>query len=226
MSTHAVNGKTFFDLPPEIRNAIYTLALARTPRSRHLGHFWLSAQRCPLSDKPYMKISPEMPELVNTSLQIAGETLPMFYSFGFILNDGLYKSLFMTARGKFAKKHIKHFIIKNVKYESNTFRGTCIRVPFWLVVYVEEGGSLDIHSAVYDQNECMCELTAAMRASAVQRCSESNGDVGLAYAAVECFFDEHLPVLQDKRLRSRASQIVCSQCNKKKVVYNPESRAS
>ncbi|KAK4959768.1 hypothetical protein LTR10_002655 [Elasticomyces elasticus] len=218
VNANAANGLTFFDLPPEIRNAIYGLALPHIRfHFRDFGKFSLRVERYP---KNRMVTVPTIPGCLNASLRIAAETLPMFYSsYGFIFRDGLDKSLFLTARGQVAKKHLKHIVIHTEKCVPTSFPGLGNTKYLEVVVYTEEEGTLDIHLSPHSWDECICEMVAEMGAYAVEKCRKSNGDSGLAYAAVECFFDKHLPRLQDEYARFEASRRTCGKCKRKEFVY-------
>ncbi|KAK5686684.1 hypothetical protein LTS10_002807 [Elasticomyces elasticus] len=203
-TTDAARRKTFLDLPAELRNAIYTLTLGQKHYYRFL--------RVRSKTRPgYMVMCPSMPGIVNTRQQITDEVLSLFYSsHAFVLRDDLDMSLFLTVRGRTAKKHMKHIIIDAEKCEPNT-SALPITKFFDIVVETKEGGGLDIHLDPNSQNECMCEIMAEMGVHAIEKCSDSNGDYGLAFAAAEYFFDKHSPRLQDKAIRSTASRIACSE---------------
>ncbi|KAK3625918.1 hypothetical protein LTR56_020133 [Elasticomyces elasticus] len=204
MGANAANGKTFFDLPPEIRNTIYALALD-LERSR-VACYRLIVVYCPETSKPYMTTIPKMPGLVNTCLQIAQETMAMFYNLHrFKFKHPIDDSLLSAARGRIAKKHIKHIVIETEK--SNYFG----------LVIETEGSSLKIWSK--GSGECICGLATALRVDGVQKRDDSNGDMSLAFAAAQCFFDKHLPLLQDEFVCKTASWHRRNECKKTKYVY-------
>ncbi|KAK4890900.1 hypothetical protein LTR27_010473 [Elasticomyces elasticus] len=195
-SINAVKGKTFLDLPAEIRNDIYALALSG-----------------PSSDfilcRPFKMIPtalyPHIPSLLNTHQQIALEALPMSFAQNhFDIFDPADKELFTSSvRGCIAKKHMRSIAFREWPHGNVHRNSLRVKVRMWR-------GELEITMRDWARLLCTCGLEVAVREDAVRRVEESGGGTGMVYAAIECVVDEHLPCLLDTPLRSAPS--TCVEC--------------
>ncbi|KAK4919057.1 hypothetical protein LTR49_013228 [Elasticomyces elasticus] len=202
-SPNAARGKTFLDLPPEIRNAIYTLTLGRE------SYYRLKPRVHGETGQEYMVMLPPMPDIVNTRQQITAEVLSLFYSsqvFYFLIP--VHQKLFSTTRGLVAKKHMTPISLRgSVAADVDDF--------FELEVLTAKGKLVTVRLNM--QWQCTCHLIEGIRDGATRKFEERGSEMGLAYAAVEHFCEGPLSHLQ--RSVSKAAVDKCCGCGKKRYEY-------
>ncbi|KAK5714787.1 hypothetical protein LTR17_017034 [Elasticomyces elasticus] len=195
-SINAVKGKTFLDLPAEICNNIYALAL-----SGPSSNFTLCRPFKMIPNALY----PHIPSLLNTHQQIALEALPMFFAQNhFDIFDPADKELFTSSvRGCIAKKHMQSIEIREWPHGNVHRNSLRVKVRMWR-------GELEIAMRDWERLLCACKLQSAVREKAARRVDASAGETGVVYAAMECVVDEHLPYLLDTP--SRFAPSTCREC--------------
>ncbi|KAK5737266.1 hypothetical protein LTR17_006878 [Elasticomyces elasticus] len=182
--------KTILDLPPEIRNRIYEQAFA-TPQ------LWIFSAN--VHSRILMK--PGMPDIINARQQISHESVSIFFSSQkFLMSLAKFEYLRLSQRGRIAMKHMADITIREYPSE-------CIGdVPFKLCASVKKG-ILEVSCTLY-WSGCTCGIEEALQYEASRRIEEGESERGLAYAAVECFRDEHLPYLGGRSVYDH----VCEAC--------------
>ncbi|KAK5721921.1 hypothetical protein LTR15_006515 [Elasticomyces elasticus] len=188
----ATKPKTILDLPPEIRNGIYEQAFA-TPQ------LWIFSAG--VHSRILMK--PSMPAIFNARQQIGQESLSIFFSSQkFLMSLARFEDLRLSQRGRVAMKHMTDITVR--EYPSECMGG----LPFKLCARVEKG-MLEVDCMPYPWPGCTCGIEEAVRCEATRRVEETEDNKrGLAYVAIECFRDDHLPYLG---VRS-AYDHVCEAC--------------
>ncbi|KAK5684652.1 hypothetical protein LTR17_027162 [Elasticomyces elasticus] len=182
ISARDVKSKSFLNLPPEIRNDIYVLALG----SEQV--YQLVLERCERTRKRCARMIPDMPGIINARQQTADEALAMSYSaHTFEFMQPLCESQFSTTRDQVAKKCMNHIIIEG---DLCTARDVAIK-SFGLTVQVKDA-TLKIAHDYYLKRKCMCRMSEDLESGATRRAQESDGKMGLAYAAIDCFIKEQL----------------------------------
>ncbi|KAK5714785.1 hypothetical protein LTR17_017032 [Elasticomyces elasticus] len=188
----AVKPKTILDLPPEIRNRIYEQIFA-------------TSQLWTLSANVHSRIlmKPGMPDIINARQQISQESLSIFFSSQkFLMSLAKFEDLRLSQRGRTAMKHMNEITVR--EYPSECISGT----PFKLCARVEKG-ILEVDCMPYPWPGCTCGIEEAVQVAATRRVEETEDNKrGLAYAAMECFRDDHLPYLGARS----AYDHVCDAC--------------
>ncbi|KAK4959767.1 hypothetical protein LTR10_002654 [Elasticomyces elasticus] len=187
----ATKPKTILDLPPEIRNGVYEQAFA-TPQ------LWIFSAG--VHSRILMK--PSMPAIVNARKQISEESLSIFFSSQeFLMSLAKFENLRLSQRGRVAMKHITDITVR--EYPSECMEGR----PFKLCARVEKG-ILETSCTLYPWSGCSCGIEEAVQIAATRKIQEGEDTQGLAYAAVECFRDDHLPYLGGRS----AYDHICQAC--------------
>ncbi|KAK5686683.1 hypothetical protein LTS10_002806 [Elasticomyces elasticus] len=170
--------KTILDLPPEIRNRIYEQAFATS-------QLWIFSAN--VHSRTLMK--PGMPDIINARQQISQESLSIFFSSQkFLMSLAKFEDLRLSQRGRIAMKHMNEITVR--EYPAECIGG----LPFKLCARVEKG-MLEVDCMPYPWPGCTCGIEEAIQCEANERIEEGESERGLAYVAVECFRDEHLPYL-------------------------------
>ncbi|KAK3634719.1 hypothetical protein LTR56_015146 [Elasticomyces elasticus] len=190
-SDMAVKPKTILDLPPEIRNRIYEQTFATS-------QLWIFSANVHFR----IVIKPDMPAVINTRQQISQESLSIFFSSQtFLMSLAIFEDLRLSQRGRVAMKHMNELTIR--EYPSECMGG----VPFKVCARVQKG-ILETTCMPYPWPGCTCSIEEAVQDEATRRMEEGESERGLAYIAVECFRDDHLPYLAGRS----AYDHVCEVC--------------
>ncbi|KAK4959766.1 hypothetical protein LTR10_002653 [Elasticomyces elasticus] len=194
----------FFDLPLKLRQKIYTLAFGS-------GRYTLFAgTRHPTlmsTGEPHMLVRPAIPGALCSRLRINREALEIFYAVNqFTINGPMDKQLFSTTNGQVARQHMA-----DIAFEECVYPSPSTRCRYRIIARVENA-KLELLGELTFGLFCICDMKVAMHQAAIQRAADSDGQIGLAYAAIEFFSDEYMPGIQDKIVKGVSYSLRCDDC--------------
>ncbi|KAK5686682.1 hypothetical protein LTS10_002805 [Elasticomyces elasticus] len=160
----------FFDLPIKLRQKIYTLAFGSGRYTLFAGTYH--------------------PTLMSTDETRGPRDLLRCQSI--IINGPLDKQLFSTTNGQVARQHMA-----DIAFEEFVYPTPSTRCRYRIIARVENG-KLEVLGELSFGLFCICDMKVAMQQAAIQRAAESDGQTGLAYAAIEFFCNEYMPGIHDK----------------------------
>ncbi|KAK4890897.1 hypothetical protein LTR27_010470 [Elasticomyces elasticus] len=194
----------FFDLPIKLRQKIYSLVFGSR---RYLLFAGTCHPTLTSTGEPHMLMSPAVPGVLSSRLKMKREALEIFYAVNqFTINSLLDRQLFSTTNGQVAQKHMVDVTFEEFFYPMPDRR--C----YYRVVAPVEDGDLQVHSELALARFCTCDMKIAVRDGAIRKVEDGDGQMGLAYAAIEYFCDEYMPSIQDEIVRGITHSHRCDDC--------------
>ncbi|KAK3112065.1 hypothetical protein LTR53_012043 [Teratosphaeriaceae sp. CCFEE 6253] len=210
-----ISRKTFLDLPPEIRNMIYTLALhcdvpITMQRSITLQAIDSKGRR---RYSYRLNMTPSETGIIHARLDLYQEAMSTFFSINdFVISGPLYhprSACWASRRGQIAEAHLRSFTYQTLGHEVPNFR-LDVRTALENTIEVQCHGPLAL--------QCTCDLRVSLMEGAPSMMQESEEKISLAFAVVVCFEEQHYERLQ-RLVKTGAENggILCGRCAKPRV---------
>jgi len=206
----------FFKLPPELRNEIYSLAVAL-----HGDEDPVILTNKTHNSIAYLDLDLRVPGIVYACRQTRDETLALYFSLNtfFLLHDATeLKPLISTTRGEVAMKHMVHI--------ENCWAFQRRGEPKRIKVDVEEDGRVGIELRGMPYNVCVCGMEDSLQAGAEKRVREAGGKMDLSFGVMLCLEEEHVSRLETPGRKGPKEGMMCGGCGKATWAPPPPRRSA
>ncbi|KAK3116750.1 hypothetical protein LTR53_002584 [Teratosphaeriaceae sp. CCFEE 6253] len=210
-----ISRKTFLDLPPEIRNMIYTLALqCDVPITLQRSIVLQTTDSKGRRRYSYrLNLLPSETGIIHARLDLYQEAVSTFFSVNdFVISGPIHQprsACWASRRGQIAKAHLRSFTYQTLRHEVPDFR---------LEVRTTPDNTIEVQCHGVLGLQCTCDLRMSLMEGAPSRMQESEEKISLAFAVVVCFEEQHYERLQ-RLVKTGAGEggIMCGRCANPRV---------